>query len=135
MCDYSLHNVKTRPARVGERLATRVFNKTTRGFSAPEDISVAVCVLPGTELSFTREVMRLWPQPVIHHKTAIFRQINIGKRRAHHDALEFPDGQITLLTYLQEGQLATVLQIPTIAVGRGTPAQVREKKPQMEEIQ
>jgi hypothetical protein len=59
MCDYSLHNVKTRPARVGDRLTTRVFNITTRGFSAPEDVSVAVYVLPGTELSFTREVMRV----------------------------------------------------------------------------
>ena len=81
MCDYSLHNVKTRPARVGDRLTTRVFNITTRGFSAPEDVSVAVCVLPGTELSFTREVMRVWPQPVIHHETAVFRQINLDRRR------------------------------------------------------
>jgi hypothetical protein len=31
---------------------------------------------------------------------------------AHHDALEFPDGQILLLTLLGEGQQATVLQLP-----------------------
>ena len=135
MCDYSLHNAKTRPAKVGDRLTTRAFNITTRGFSALEDMSVAVCVLPGTELSFTREVMRVWPQPVIHHKTAVFRQINLDRRRTHHDALEFPDGQIALLTDLQEGQLATVLQIPAIAVGSRAPApQVREKKPQLEEV-
>jgi hypothetical protein len=30
----------------------------------------------------------------------------------HHDALEFPDGQIVLLTHLYEGQEATVLQLP-----------------------
>ena len=30
----------------------------------------------------------------------------------HHDALEFPDGQIVLLTRLCEGQHATVLQLP-----------------------
>ena len=30
----------------------------------------------------------------------------------HHDALEFPDGQIVLLTFLKEGQQATVLQLP-----------------------
>jgi hypothetical protein len=30
----------------------------------------------------------------------------------HHDALEFPDGQIVLLTRLCEGQRATVLQLP-----------------------
>ena len=31
---------------------------------------------------------------------------------SHHDALEFPDGQIMLLTRLCEGQRATVLQLP-----------------------
>jgi hypothetical protein len=30
----------------------------------------------------------------------------------HHDALEFPDGQIVLVTHLREGQRATVLQLP-----------------------
>ena len=47
-----------------------------------------------------------------NHKTAIFRQINKEKVAAHHDALEFPDGQIVLLTFLREGQQATVLQLP-----------------------
>ena len=49
---------------------------------------------------------------MIRHKTAIFRQINKEKVVAHHDALEFPDGQIVLLTSLSEGQQATVLQLP-----------------------
>jgi len=31
---------------------------------------------------------------------------------AHHDAVEFPDGHIVLLTRLAEGQQATVLQLP-----------------------
>jgi hypothetical protein len=56
MCDYSLHHVKSRPAKVGDKLNTRNFGMGTRGFSAPEDASVAVCVLPGTELSFVNEV-------------------------------------------------------------------------------
>ena len=30
----------------------------------------------------------------------------------HHDALEFPDGQVLLLTRLCVGQRATVLQLP-----------------------
>ena len=30
----------------------------------------------------------------------------------HHDALEFPDGTIVLLTRLSQGQQATVLQLP-----------------------
>jgi hypothetical protein len=53
-----------------------------------------------------------WRDKVIEHKTAIFRQINKDKVVAHHDALEFPDGQIVLLTCLSEGQQATVLQLP-----------------------
>jgi hypothetical protein len=118
MCDFSLHNVKSRPAKVGDKLTTRHFGTGTRGFAASEDASVAVCVLPGTELSFTRDVACLprrlfaWSDRVIKHHTAIFRQINKDRAAAHHDALEFPDGQIVLLTFLCEGQQATVLQLP-----------------------
>ena len=76
-------------------------------------------MLPGTELAFAHEVKRLparlwpWQDNLIKHKTAVFRQINKDKVAAHHDALEFPDGQIVLLTCLSEGQQATVLQLPT----------------------
>jgi hypothetical protein len=118
MCDYSLHSVKSRPAKVGDKLTTRNFGTGTRGFAASEDASVAVCVRPGTELSFADEVTCLptgllgWRDKVIKHKTAIFRQINKEKIAVHHDALEFPDGQIALLTCLREGQEATVLQLP-----------------------
>jgi hypothetical protein len=125
MCDYSLHHVKSRPAKVGDKLTTRDFGRGTRGFSASEDMNVAVCVLPGTELSFADEVVRtrLWPwtKTVINHKTAIFRQINQHDQMAHHDALEFPDGQIVLLTFLKEGQQATVLQLPAAAVASKAP--------------
>ena len=116
MCDFSLHAVKSRPAEVGDKLTTHQFPLGTRGFSAPEDINVAVCLRPGTELSFTDEVrlLRPWPwsEKVINHKTAIFRQINLRVPMHHHDALEFPDGKVVLLTFLVEGQQATVLQLP-----------------------
>ena len=121
MCDYSLHGVKSRPAKIGDKLITRDFFTCTRGFSASEDVSVVVCLRPGTELSFADEVRCLpigllpWRGKVINHKTAIFRQINKEKVHAHHDALEFPDGQIVLLTFLLEGQQATVLQLPAEA--------------------
>ena len=117
MCDYSLHSIKSRPAKIRDKLTVRNFGTGTRGFAA-SDATVAVCVLPGTELAFADEVkrlqLRLWPwhDNIINHKTAIFRQINKEKVVAHHDALEFPDGQIVLLTSLSEGQLATVLQLP-----------------------
>jgi hypothetical protein len=38
--------------------------------------------------------------------------VNPDQPYAHHDALEFPDGEIVLLTKLVEGQRATVLQLP-----------------------
>ena len=41
MCDYSLHNVKSRPAKVGDKLITRDFGTGTRGFAASEDANVA----------------------------------------------------------------------------------------------
>jgi hypothetical protein len=118
MCDYSLHNVKSRPAKVGDKLTTHNFNTGTRGFAAPEDVRTAVCVLPGTELAFAKEVRcgqsRLfgWKANTVNHTTAIFRQINKDNPRTHHDALEFPDGQMVLLTDVFEGQEATVLQLP-----------------------
>ena len=116
MCDYSLQNVKTRPAKVGDKLVTRRFSSGTSGFAAPEDVNVAVCVLPGTELSFAWDVRRSrawpWSRNIIPHKTAVFRQLNQDCPHVHHDALEFPDGEIVLLTYLMEGQEATVLQLP-----------------------
>jgi hypothetical protein len=43
---------------------------------------------------------------------AIFRQVNKERAAAHHDALEFPDGKVILLTRLLEGQEAVVLQLP-----------------------
>jgi hypothetical protein len=118
MCDYSLHNVKSRPARVGDKLTTHNFNTGTRGFAAPEDASTAVCVLPGTELAFATAVrcgqsgFSDCKVGAVNHTTAIFRQINKDNPYTHHDALEFPDGQIVRLTDLVEGQEATVLQLP-----------------------
>ena len=119
MCDYSLESVKSRPAKVGERLRTQQFNTGTRGFASPEDCRTAVCVLPGTEIAFATPVRCLaystlfgWKRKVFNHKTAIFRQVNKDNPRKHHDALEFPDGQMVLLTLAFEGQEATVLQLP-----------------------
>lgn len=118
MCDYSLSGVRSRSASVGDTLITRHFGTGTRGFSDAQDAALAVCVLPGTELAFADDVRRdaigllPWRSKVISHRTAIFRQVNKQKLVAHHDALEFPDGKIVLLTSLCEGQRATVLQLP-----------------------
>ena len=118
MCDYSLQHVRSRPAKVGDKLTTRDFGTCTRGFAAAEDARVAVCVLPGTELAFSSPVIVSYPRFIgwkvekLGHETAIFRQVNKTEPTKHHDALEFPDGRIVLLTRLSERQEATVLQLP-----------------------
>ena len=118
MCDFSLQSVRSRPAKVGDKLVTRDFGTGTRGFAAADDPGLAVCVMPGTELAFANDVACLpagllgWKTKVISHRTAIFRQVNKEKMAAHHDALEFPDGRTLLLTLLCEGQSASVLQLP-----------------------
>jgi hypothetical protein len=76
-----------------------------------------VCLLPGTELAFQKPVeckrgFGVLPNLVIADSVARFRQINMDKPRAHHDALEFPNGQIVLLHNLVEGQHTSVLQLP-----------------------
>ena len=115
MCDFSLHSVRSRPAKVADRLVTRDFGTGTRGFAAADDPRLAVCVLPGTELAFAGDVacvqagMLGWKTKTINHQTAIF---NKDKLAAHYDALEFPDGRTVLLTVLCQGQEATVLQLP-----------------------
>jgi hypothetical protein len=118
MCGYSLQHVRSRPAKVGDKLTTRDFGTCTRGFAAAQDARVAVCVLPGTELAFSSPVIVSYPRFIgwkvekLGHATAIFRQVNKTEPMKHHDALEFPDGRIVLLTRLSERQEATVLQLP-----------------------
>jgi hypothetical protein len=120
MCDYSLTNVKSRPAVVGETLTTRAFGTGTSGFCG-EERDTAVCLLPGTELAFENPISHrprnpygTYTEPLLEspHKTAIFRQINKENRIAHHDALEFPDGESVLLTMLSPDQKAKILQLP-----------------------
>jgi len=114
MCDYSLHLVASRAAKVGDELVTTKFNNSiTRGFAAIGEPNLAVCLLPGTEVAFEKEVsFGIFPTRKLAEKVARFRQINLGKPSVHHDALEFPDGETVLLTRLCEGQHATVLQLP-----------------------
>jgi hypothetical protein len=129
MCDYSLHSVRTRPAKVGEKLVTHNFGTGTRGFAAPADCSVAVCLLPGTELAFETPIKyqtTLMFRANTGHTLAIFRQINKDASHLHHDALEFPDGEIVLLTRLCEGQKVTVLTLPTQPKTAGESAEVHQ---------
>src|SRR5262249_18259750 len=100
MCDYSLHHVTSRPAKVGDKLVTTPFNNSiTRGFAAVGEPNVAVCLLPGTEVAFEKEIefergfglFSTWRREKrIGDKVARFRQLNADKPNMHHDALEFP---------------------------------------------
>ena len=56
MCDYSLHQYLSRPARVGDKLTVRNFNSGTHGFVADGDTNTAVCLLPGTEIAFAAPI-------------------------------------------------------------------------------
>jgi hypothetical protein len=135
MCDYSLHHVATRPAKIEDKLVVSKFsNSITRGFAAEGEPQVAVCLLPGTEIAFDANVecepsfgIGILPNKKVGQRLARFRQINMDNAVTHHDALEFPDGQVVLLTRLCEGQQATVLQLP--AAARPTNAETEATAP------
>jgi hypothetical protein len=129
MCDYSLHHVSSRPARVADKLVTTELAKSsTRGFAAVGELGtklvihdsppgMAVCLLPGTELAFDEDVeydraFSFLGKARVNHKVASFRQIDVKDPDVHHDALEFPNGQVLKITQLVPGQTATVLQLP-----------------------
>ncbi len=121
MCDYSLHLVASRPAKVGDMLVVTELSKSiTRGFAAVGEPDVVVCLLPGTELAFEKEVkyhraFSLFGKARVEHQVARFRQLNMDNPHVHHDALEFPGGQVVLVTRLVAGQTAAVLQLPASA--------------------
>jgi hypothetical protein len=118
MCDYSLHHVASTPAQVGDKLVTTSFSMSgTRGFAAEGRPDVVVCIPPGAELAFEKDVcvdraLGLLPSRKIAARVARFREVNMDQPYAYHDALEFPDGLIIHLTNLAVGQRATVLQLP-----------------------
>ena len=135
MCDYSLESQKSRPAAAGDRLVVTSFRgSSTHGFCAVGEPDVAVCLNPGPELAFDapaalRGFFRfLLDQRLERCLTARFRQVNEGNPLLHHDALEFGNGQVVLLTSLRKGQFASVIQLPAAprtSVPAALPAGVR----------
>lgn len=123
MCDYSLHHVASRQARVGDKLVVTEFMRSiTRGFSAVGEPEIVVCLLPGTELAFDGNVQydrafSLFWKGRVGYAVARFRQVNMDNTSVHHDALEFPEEKTVLVTRLVVGQTATVLQLPALPGG------------------
>jgi hypothetical protein len=134
MCDYSLHAVASRPAQVGETIVSTTFRGTsTRGFASESDPSVAVCLLPGTELAFADNVRYdnrwIWTR-TINSRVGKFGKVDPHIPDRHHDAIEFPDGNYVLVTQLVEGQRATVLQLPvTQPVSEPKPQIIADRRP------
>jgi hypothetical protein len=141
MCDYSLHSVSSRPAKVGDKLVTTELPRSsTRAFAAVGEYGaklvihdgppeVAVCLLPGTELAFDDAVrydraFSFFGKARVNHKVARFRQIDLDDAYVQHDALEFPDGQVLKVARLAAGQTATVLQLP-VATQHPEPLEIR----------
>jgi hypothetical protein len=96
MCDYSLELIASRPAKAGDKLVSTSFPDTpTRGFASADDRSVAVCLLPGTELSFEEEIR--WDGAIFcwtpGHRVAKFQQVNKGKRQLIMTLWNFPMGR------------------------------------------
>jgi len=135
MCDYSLHHVSSRPARVADKLVTMELARSkARGFAAVGELGsklvvhdsppeMAVCLLPGTELAFDDDVQydsafsfsflgASFGKGRVDHRVASFRQIDVNDPYVQHDALEFPNGQVLKINRLIPGQTATVLQLP-----------------------
>ena len=115
MCDYSLEHLDSRAAKVGDQLVTTKFGRTcTTGFCAIGQPRLAVCIKPGTELAFEREIERetLFFKRGLGSQVARFRRVNQHRNWVHHDALELPSEKVVLLARLLVGQRATVLQLP-----------------------
>lgn len=129
MCDYSLRHKASRPAVQGETLVTTRFSDaSTRGLASAGDPNTAVCVLPGTELAFADpvsiertlprdadvggETKRIGIPPKAGSRVATFVQVDKSNPYLHHDAFEFSDGAIVLLTDLAPGQTVIVLELP-----------------------
>jgi hypothetical protein len=128
MCDYSLVGIASRPARVGDRIVSTHFAASfTRGFGLVRARDIAVCLAPGTEIAFDAdaevqaEFLHLPPYRT-GERISRFRLLNPDEPTLPHDALEFANGEIALVSRLTEGQVATVLQLPVerVLVGRAS---------------
>ena len=128
MCDYSLHAVASRPAKAGERLVSTGFPRTaTRGFAAVDNRNVAVCLLPGTELAFEKDIecsRAFFFVRRMGASTARFRQLEMHD--AHRDALELPvwipQSFVTIGLALMAVML--ILRFACAALGETAPSEV-----------
>jgi hypothetical protein len=90
MCEYSLHAIASRSAKAAETLvSTEFLGTSTRGFASADAPAVAVCLLPGTELAFAKDVCvrGIIFKRKVNDRMARFRHLHNDPSK-HHDALE-----------------------------------------------
>ena len=115
---------REKPSQVSVLSTLKEYLRSARPHGrALDDPKVAVCLRPGTEIAFENDVQTdgVMFRKSIGDRLARFRQIDLNKPHQHHDALEFSNGTIVLVTNLAAGQRATVLQLPASPI---------EEKPQ-----
>jgi len=108
MCDYSLENIRTRPARTGERYETIRFATGSIGFAAPGDCQTAVCVPHDTRLRLEgvpESLMR--PYGVDATEDVDFVRLERGP---YHDGVRFGNGIEVTLQVLGPGVSATIVR-------------------------
>jgi hypothetical protein len=117
MCDYSLEQKLSRPAKVGDKLVTKRFSSFTTGFTDASipDCDLAICMLPGTEIAFDDEVKlaAIDTEERLPREAVFVAMGNPEIIHEHHDGLEFPSvSKQRLINSIAPDQKATVLQVP-----------------------
>ena len=116
----------SRAAKVGDRLMTTDPAKPgASGFAALGKPDIAVRLVPDTELAFEKYIQYYRRFSLLRfsrgHRTAKFRQFNVGNPHRECAALEFPDGRLVMISELAPGQTATVVQVPLAAQPKPPP--------------
>jgi hypothetical protein len=107
MCDYSLEQYRSRPARVGESYETYRFPSGTVGFIAPGDAFTAVCMAYDTRLRLTGvpQAVRNCCQ-VTADEDVTFTRHETGP---YHDGVRFANGAVMTLQRLGPGVVGHVI--------------------------
>jgi hypothetical protein len=106
MCDYSLEAYRSRPAQLGERYETHLFESYSIGFIAPGDPATAVCMACDTKLKLEGIPERVRREYRVRaNEDVIFTRLEIGP---HRDAVRFANGAEVTLQKLGSGVKASV---------------------------
>ena len=101
MCDYSLEHYRSRPAQLGEKYVTHLFESSSIGFIAPGDPMTAVCIACDTKL-------RLEKIPELvqrRHRISAIENVTFARLEngPHHDGVRFTNGAEVTLQELGPG--------------------------------